>query len=254
MKLHYRVLGEGEPLFILHGLFGSADNWQTLGKRFAEHYTVYFVDQRNHGHSPHTEEFSYELMAADLLELVDDLGYKTINLLGHSMGGKTAIEFVKNHSKRVSKLIVADISHKGYAPHHDQILTGLNALDLTEIKTRSAADHALSAYISEVGVRQFLLKNLYWVEPGQLGWRINLPVLTQAITDIVGEIRFDHIDVPTLFLRGGQSNYILPSDFEMIHLKFPTSQIHTIEESGHWIHAEAPEEFYKTVMEFLAKP
>ncbi len=253
MKLHYRVMGEGAPLFILHGLFGSADNWQTLGKRFAEDYTVYFVDQRNHGHSPHSEEFSYDLMASDFLTLVDDLGIRKFNLLGHSMGGKTAIEFTKDHPTRVNKLIIADISHKGYAPHHDQLLAGLNALNLSQIKTRGEADNALAAYISEVGVRQFLLKNLYWIQPGQLGWRINLPVLTRSINDIVGEIKFDQIHVPTLFLRGGQSNYILPSDFEQIRLKFPLSQIHTIQESGHWIHAEAPEEFYQTVLAFLAE-
>lgn len=251
MKLHYREIGAGEPLIILHGLFGSSDNWQTLGKRFAEDFKVYFVDQRNHGHSPHSDQFNYELMAADLAELIDDLGYEKVNVIGHSMGGKTVIEFTKNHPERINKMVVADISHKQYPMHHETILEGLNALDLNTIKSRGTADKALAAYIPEWGVRQFLLKNLYWVEKGKLGWRINLPVLTQTIHQIIEEITFDEIDCDTLFMRGGKSNYILASDFDMIYEKFPNGHIHTIEESGHWIHAEAPEEFYNTVLTFL---
>jgi len=251
MKLHYRTIGEGEPLFILHGLFGSADNWQTVGKRFAETYKVYFVDQRNHGHSPHSPEFSYDLMSNDFYELVRDLGYKKINVLGHSMGGKTAIAFARDHAELINKLIIVDISHKKYPLHHDRILEGLNAINLKEIKTRGAADKVLSAYIPEIGVRQFLLKNLYWVEPGELGWRINLPVLTDKINDIVDSIEVERINVPTLFIRGGRSNYILKSDSENIKNTFPASRIHSIEQSGHWVHAEAPEEFYTTVIDFL---
>ena len=251
MKLHYRKLGNGAPLFILHGLFGSSDNWQTLGKRFAEHFTVYFVDQRNHGHSPHSDEFNYPLMAADFLELIDDLGLEKVNAIGHSMGGKTVIEFAKNNPVRIHKMVVADISHKQYPMHHETILEGMNGLDLSTLKSRGAADKALASYIAEWGVRQFLLKNLYWVEKGQLSWRINLPVLTETIHEIIEEIVFDQIDCETLFMRGGKSNYILASDFDMIHQKFPNSQIHSIEDSGHWIHAEAPEEFYNTVLNFL---
>lgn len=251
MKLHYRKIGEGEPLFILHGLFGSSDNWQTLGKKFAENYTVYFVDQRNHGHSPHSDEFDYDLMAADFYELVTDLGLEKINVIGHSMGGKTVIAFAKDHPEFIDKMIVADISHKQYPMHHETILAGLNAIDLSEIKTRGAADKKLSEYVAELGVRQFLLKNLYWVEKGQLGWRINIPVLTRTIHDIIKSIDFDTIECDTLFMRGGKSNYILESDFDEIKRKFPNSYIHSIEESGHWIHAEAPREFYQTVVEYL---
>ncbi len=253
MKLHYRTIGEGEPLFILHGLFGSSDNWQTLGKRFAEKYKVYLVDQRNHGHSPQSDIFGYHEMAEDFHELIQDLGLTKINLLGHSMGGKTAIQFAKDHEEFIDKLIIADISHKRYPVHHDQILDGLNAIDLEKVKTRSGADENLSTYISEIGVRQFLLKNLYWVESGKLGWRINLPILTAKIADIVGGIDVDKISRPTLFIRGGRSNYILESDYENIHNTFTNSLIYTIEESGHWVHAEAADEFYTTVMDFLAK-
>lgn len=251
MKLHYRTLGEGEPLFILHGLFGSSDNWQTLGKRFAEDYTVYFVDQRNHGHSPHSDEFDYDLMASDFHELVTDLGLSDVNIIGHSMGGKTAIAYAAKHPEMINKMIVADICHKQYPLHHEQILAGLNSIDLNVIKSRGQADKKMAEYISEIGVRQFLLKNLYWVEKGQLGWRINIPVLTETIGSIVSEIDFNTIATESLFVRGGKSNYILESDYAAIASKFPNSIIHSIENSGHWIHAEAPQEFYETVIEFL---
>lgn len=252
MKLHYRTIGEGKPLFILHGLFGSSDNWQTLGKRFAEKYKVYFVDQRNHGHSSHSDDFSYDLMVEDFHELIVDLGEKNINLLGHSMGGKTVIGFAAKYPELIDKMVVADISHKAYPMHHDHILEGLNAIDLNVVKSRGEAETKLAEYIPQFGVRQFLLKNLYWVEPGQLGWRINLRVLNEEIENILEEIKFDKISVNTLFIRGEMSNYILDSDYQMIGEKFPNSTIHTIKNSGHWVHAEAPEEFYNLIVDFIA--
>ena len=251
MKLHHRIIGEGEPLFILHGLFGSSDNWQTLGKQFAEKYQVIFVDQRNHGRSPWSDEFNYDLMVTDFKELVDDLGFSKINVLGHSMGGKTVIGFAAKYPELIDQMIVADISHKAYPVHHEQIIEGLQSLDLSVIKSRGQADRELAQHISEIGVRQFLLKNLYWVEKGQLGWRINIPVLSEKIYDIIAEIKFDSIGSDTLFIRGGRSNYILESDIPALNLKFPNASIHSIEESGHWVHAEAPEEFYNTVINFL---
>lgn len=252
MKLHYRTLGEGQPLFILHGLFGSSDNWQTLGKRFAEKYKVYFVDQRNHGHSPHTDDFSYDLMVEDFHELVMDLGEKNIRVIGHSMGGKTVIGFAAKYPELLHKMVVADISHKQYPMHHDQILEGLNAIDLSVVKSRNEAEKTLETYIPQFGVRQFLLKNLYWVEPGvQLAWRINLPVLEREIANILVEIPFDKIDVDTLFIRGELSNYILERDFDEIARKFPNSEMYTIKGAGHWVHAEAPDEFYRVIMDFL---
>lgn len=252
MKLHYRTIGEGQALFILHGLFGSSDNWQSLGKRFAEKFKVYFVDQRNHGHSPHSDEFNYGLMVEDFHELVTDLGEKNFHIIGHSMGGKTAIGFAAKYPELIDKMIVADISHKSYPMHHDQIIEGLNSIDLSVIKSRSEAEKKLEEYIPQFGVRQFLLKNLYWIEPGvQLAWRINLPVLDKEIPNILVEIPFDKIDVETLFIRGELSNYILESDYASIAAKFPNSSIHTIKNVGHWVHAEAPEEFYDTVIEFF---
>ena len=259
MKLHYRILGNEDeqggvnkkPLFILHGLFGSSDNWQTLAKKFATHYTVYLVDQRNHGHSPHHNDFNYDLMADDFFELIQSLGLSKVNVIGHSMGGKTLINFAKNNADLLDKMIVVDISHKQYPMHHEQILAGLNAIDLSLVKTRGNADKVLSEYVSEIGIRQFLLKNLYWIEKGQLAWRINIPVLAREINQIIGEIQCDRIAVETLFIRGGRSNYILESDYAEIEKKFTNSTVYSIEESGHWIHAEAPVEFYSTVVDFL---
>jgi len=252
MKLHYRKIGEtGPALFILHGLFGSSDNWQTLAKKFAKNYTVYLVDQRNHGHSPHSIEFNYDLMVADLAELIDDLELDTFNLLGHSMGGKTAIGFAAEYPELLNKLIVVDISHKQYPMHHQQIIEGLKSIDLNVIKTRGTADKQLAKYIDNFAIRQFLLKNLYWESKGQLAWRINVPVLSNEIEKIIEEIYFRTIDVPTLFIRGEQSNYIVEADFDNLKHKFPNSKIITAKNAGHWVHAEVPQFFYDTVIKFL---
>lgn len=252
MELHYRTIGDkGEPLIILHGLFGSSDNWQTLGKRFAEDYTVYLVDQRNHGRSPHDMTFNYDVMVSDLAELIESLNLPPVNIIGHSMGGKTTIGLAAEHEDLIKKMVVVDISHKQYPRHHDQIIKGLQSLDLEQIKTRSAADQALAAYIPEVSVRQFLLKNLYWVEKGKLDWRMNIPVLSKEIDQIIEEIYFSEIDTETLFIRGVKSNYIVDADYREIQKKFPNSSIHAIAEAGHWVHAEAPEEFYQTIIQFL---
>jgi len=255
MKLHYRIVGapsSNKPvLFILHGLFGSSDNWQTLAKRFSSDFTVYLVDQRNHGHSPHGIEHNYDVMVEDFAELIDDLGLDKFNLMGHSMGGKTAIAFAGEYPELLNKLIIVDISHKQYPMHHEQIVLGLKALDLSKIKTRGEADKELSKYIDNLAIRQFLLKNLYWERKGQLGWRINLPVLANDIQKIIEEVYFDTIDVPTLFIRGDQSNYILESDFEEIKQKFPSSKIVTIKNAGHWVHAEQQDLFYQIVVDFL---
>lgn len=251
MKLHYRTEGEGKPLIILHGLFGSSDNWQTLGKSFAEQYKVYFVDQRNHGHSPHSDEFNYDLLAEDLHELLVDIGASKVHLLGHSMGGKTVMAFAAKYPQMVDKLIVADIGVKRYPMHHDVILDALKSLDLNQLKSRGQADKKMAEKIEDWGVRQFLLKNLYWVEKGQLGWRINIPVLEAEMENILDEIKIDSLAIETLFIRGEKSNYILESDYPSIQLKFPNSKIETLLGAGHWVHAEAPEEFYKLVMNFL---
>ena len=253
MKLHFKKQGEGKPLVILHGLFGSSDNWQTHANRLADYFTVYLVDQRNHGHSPWSDEFSYELMSADLKELIDYEGLEEFILIGHSMGGKTAMAFAQKYPDYLEKLIVVDIGVKQYPMHHETILAGLNAIDLSVIKTRGAAQKAIAPYIDDLAVRQFLLKNLYWKEKGVLGWRINIPVLEAKMPNILEQLAQEESFVPTLFMRGGRSNYILDEDFDVISEYFPDSEIHTIEEAGHWIHAEAPKEFMDEVLGFCLR-
>ncbi|MES2627601.1 MAG: alpha/beta fold hydrolase [Bacteroidota bacterium] len=251
MKLHYRKLGSGKPLIILHGLFGSSDNWQTLGRKYAETFTVYLVDQRNHGHSPRSDDFSYELMAEDLNELMQDEQLESALLLGHSMGGKTVMTFTQLYPEKVEKLIVADIGPQEYPPHHQTILEALNSVDLAVMNTRKAVEDHINQYIPDAGTKQFLMKNLYWNDDQKLDWRINIPVLTEKMPVITQGIPSQQVETETLFLRGGKSGYIRDEDLDAIKDQFPNSTVYTIEEAGHWLHAESPEEFYKVTMEFL---
>jgi pimeloyl-ACP methyl ester carboxylesterase len=253
MKLEHKISGEGKPLIILHGLFGSLDNWQTHARKLSEYFKVILVDQRNHGHSPWSDEFDYTLMADDLLELMNDLGIEKAYLLGHSMGGKTVMQFTEKYPEKVEKLIVADIGFKQYPLHHQQIIAGMDAISATERNSRSAAEKLLSEYVPEAGTRQFIMKNLYWVDKTQLGWRFNLEVLKREMPNILGEIELTENWVPTLFIRGEKSNYIVDSDLESIEEKYPDMQLVTIENAGHWVHAEAPDVFMNAVLEFLLR-
>lgn len=253
MILHSNIIGEGRPFIILHGFLGMGDNWKTLAKQFSEsNYQVHLVDQRNHGRSFHSDDFDYELMADDLKAYCEEHNLNDIILLGHSMGGKTAMLFSALYPELVKKLIVADISPRYYPVHHDTILEGLSSLDFSEIKSRGEADKALSNYIKDQGIRMFLLKNLYWVEKGQLGLRINLPVLKDNVAE-VGEALPIHatFEKDTMFLRGDRSEYIGEQDEAIIHRHFPNSEIVTISNAGHWLHAENPEDFHQAVINFL---
>jgi len=252
MKLNYKKYGEGQPMIIVHGLFGTLDNWQTIGKKIAEDYEVYLIDQRNHGHSPKSKEMNYELMADDLHEFITDLELSDVILVGHSMGGKTVMTYATKHPEYIDKMIVVDIAPKKYPMHHQQILAGLNSLDLSKINKRREADEQLEKYIDNIGIRQFLLKNLYWIEKGKLGWRINIPVLTQEMEQILSEVPMVKVETPTLFIRGEKSNYITEDDYQDIYNQFSNSEIETIYGVGHWIHAENPLEFYNLLMGFCS--
>lgn len=207
--LHANVVGSGFPLVILHGFLGMGDNWKSLGNKFAQDgYQVHMVDQRNHGRSFHSDTFSYVAMAQDLKHYMDHNNLDRVLLLGHSMGGKTAMEFATTYPDMVAKLVVADIAPKEYPQHHQAILSGLNALDFNLITSRGAADNKLSEFVKEAGVRQFLLKNLYWISKGQLALRINLPVLTAKIAQVGVPLDQDKTFIgPTLFLKGSASDY-----------------------------------------------
>jgi pimeloyl-ACP methyl ester carboxylesterase len=253
MQLHSQIIGEGIQFVILHGFLGSGDNWKTLGNDFSEKgYQVHLVDQRNHGRSFHSDEFTYEAMSEDLKRYCEEHQLKKIILLGHSMGGKTAMQFATTYPENVSKLIVADIGPKAYPQHHQDILKGLSSLNFDEITSRGKADEALAKYIPQFGVRQFLLKNLYWIEKGKLALRINLPVLIKEY-DIVGEALAENakFEKETLFVKGEKSGYILPMDEILIHKHFPKATIETISKAGHWLHADNPTQFYDKIMEFL---
>ncbi|WP_136481574.1 alpha/beta fold hydrolase [Cognatitamlana onchidii] len=253
MLVYSSVIGEGKPFVILHGFLGMSDNWKTLGSQFAEiGFQVHLIDQRNHGRSFHSNIFNYEVLAEDLKLYCDKNNLSEIVLLGHSMGGKTAMMFAAQYPELVSKLIVADISPRFYPVHHDAILEGLTALDFETIKSRGEADKVLSQYVSDFGTRQFLLKNLYWVEKGQLGLRINLKVLEAEVAE-VGESLPSYLTFKkdTLFLRGDRSEYIGVEDEAIIASQFPYAEIKTIANAGHWLHAENPKDFYKAVLEYV---
>jgi len=253
MLLYSNIIGEGKPFIILHGFLGMSDNWKTLAKRFSgQGFEVHLVDQRNHGRSFHDANFNYEVMAEDLNHYCKHYGLEEIIVLGHSMGGKTAMLFAAEYPQMVSNLIVADISPRFYPIHHDAILEGLSELDFDLIKTRKEADETLSKFISEFGIRQFLLKNVYWVEKEKLGLRVNLEVLKELVEE-VGEAFPLHskYDKETLFLRGDRSEYIGLEDETVIKRHFPKAKIVTISNAGHWLHAENPDDFYEVVMQFI---
>ena len=255
MLLHSNILGkgQGQVFVILHGFLGMGDNWKTHGKQLSESgFEVHLVDQRNHGSSFWDDIFNYKVLVQDLKQYCDKHHLSNIILLGHSMGGKTAMLFATEYPQLVSKLIVADISPRFYPIHHETILAGLNALDFKIIKSRGEADTVLSKYIPDFGTRQFLLKNLYWKEKDQLALRVNMKVLTENIAE-VGEALPSEAKFlkDTLFLRGEKSNYILPQDESLITHHFPKAKLVTISNAGHWLHAENPDDFNSRVEEFL---
>lgn len=253
MKLHYREMGEGQPLMILHGLFGFSDNWQTHAKKLAEYFRVILVDLRNHGHSDWSDDFSYDLMAEDVNELVDDLNLEDLILVGHSMGGKTAMRFAQLHEEKLEKLVIVDMGIKGYPMHHQHILAGIHSVDLENNKTRRQAQEQMSAHIESEGVMQFLLKNLFWKEKGKLAWRMNVNVLEREMPVILGPLSEGEVMTSTLFIRGELSNYVLDEDIDSIEEQFPDSDLVTIANSGHWVHAEAPAEFLDALLSFALR-
>lgn len=248
--LHSLIIGEGEKdLLILHGFLGMGDNWKTHAKHWAtKGWRVHLIDQRNHGRSFWSDDFNYDFMAEDLLKYFDAHKIAEATLLGHSMGGKVAMQFACTNPEKVTQLIVADIAPKAYPPHHQQILNGLAALNFSQITSRKEADQTLSNFIKEAGIRQFLLKNIYRVTPTQLGLRINIAVLKNA-SDQIGTSLSQEMQYPgkTLFLKGEHSGYIEAEDELLLQHHFPQNTLVTIEKAGHWLHAENPMAFGQAI-------
>lgn len=253
MKLNYRKYGQGQPLIILHGLFGMSDNWVTLGKRFADNFEVFIIDQRNHGLSPHSNIFNYYVMAYDLAEFIDDHNIEKPIILGHSMGGKTAMLYSLENKEKVSKLIVADISPRKYELHHINIIKAMQAVDFGKVKSRKDVEEQLEEEISSYKIRHIIMKNIYRVENEQLAWKININSIAENIDSIFAEINHKNaFPKPTLFVKGGLSDYIIEeTDIPIIEKLFPNYQLKTIENASHWLHAETPEAFYQIIIDFL---
>jgi pimeloyl-ACP methyl ester carboxylesterase len=252
MILHATVSGQGESLLILHGFLGQSDNWKTIVNQLDKSFEVHAIDLRNHGRSFHADDFSYAVMVEDLINYFNHFQLKEAIVLGHSMGGKVAMQLACEHTHLVKKLIVADIGPKYYPLHHQQILAGLQAIDFSTQPTRSEAESTLALYITDFGVRQFLLKNLFWKTPGQLDFRFHLKALVNNIEEI-GLALPDHLhfEKETLFLRGANSNYILDDDWVGIQRQFPKANLETIPNAGHWLHAEQPQIFLEKLNQFL---
>ncbi|RDY58800.1 alpha/beta fold hydrolase [Flagellimonas nanhaiensis] len=251
--LHSKILGEGKPLLILHGFLGMSDNWKTLGSKYAENgFQVHLIDQRNHGKSFHSPDFDYDFMSTDVEHYMGHHNIESAAIMGHSMGGKTAMHLSVAQPELVNKLVVADIAPKFYPPHHQLIIDALLELDFNQISSRKQADEMLSQNLADFGIRQFLLKNLYWVEQGKLGLRFNLDVLKNKMEEIGENINATSTyQNQTLFLRGDRSEYILPHDFSQIRKHFPSAEIETVENAGHWLHAENPLQFFEKTLSFL---
>lgn len=251
-QLHSTILGTGTPLLILHGYFGMSDNWRGLGNKFAKNFEVHLIDQRNHGRSFHSDDFDYELLVEDLYNYVNHHNLSKVYVLGHSMGGKVAMLFAVTYPKFVEKLIVADISPKYYKPHHEHILAALNAVNFSIQDSRKKVEEVLKIYIPEPGILQFLLKNVYWKNKGELAFRFNIHSLTEHNSE-VGEAlpSFTQFEGPTLFLRGENSNYITKNETSLIEAHFSNATIVTVKNAGHWLHAENPTDFYTETVTFI---
>ena len=255
MKLFFRSFGKGAPFLILHGLFGISDNWVTLGRRFGESYRVCIPDLRNHGQSPHSARFDFPSLQEDILELIDDEFREPVYLMGHSLGGRVAVNLALLHPERIPKLVIVDISLRKYRPvaEHHQLLSAMQELQLDRVHTRAEAETQLQVWIPDGKIRQFISKNLYWRERGKLSWRLNLPAICENLPSLFETAAVTgRYTRPALFIRGRNSDYIRPSDLPQIQKQFPGSTVVTVEGASHWVHADRPGEFFRMVSAFLA--
>ncbi len=251
--LHSRIEGQGKPLLIIHGFLGMSDNWKSFGTLYAsEGFQSHLLDLRNHGRSFHSEDFNYEVMTQDVVEYCKEHNFEKVYIIGHSMGGKVAMLFATKYPQMVEKLLVADIGPKYYAPHHQDILAGLNAVNFSTKPDRTAVEETLYPFVPDYSTRQFLMKNLYWKETGQLAFRFNLDVFNRKIEEIGTRLPENaQFEKQTLFIRGGNSSYILDKDLPEIKKHFPNFKLVTIPNVGHWLHAENPKLFFEETVHFM---
>jgi esterase len=253
MKLYHRELGQGQPLILLHGIFGSSDNWLTQARLLSADYRTYALDLRNHGQSPHDEKFDYPSMVEDVLEFIEINKVHDPVLIGHSMGGKVAMNFAVAHPDELLKLIVVDIAPKAYSMLDYVILDGLKAIPVEKITSRNEADQVLAEFVKEPDVRQFLLKNLQRKPDGGYIWKLNLTAIADNLDQIGADLQFKGtFDKPTLFVRGSRSNYVKDEDVSRIREVFPSAVLETLD-TGHWVPTEKPKEFLELVTRWLGE-
>lgn len=254
MELNHKVLGEGFPVIILHGLFGMLDNWQSVGKKIAaEGFMVYLIDQRDHGKSPFTDRFDYPTLANDLAAFMEQNWIYKAHLIGHSMGGKTVMQFAFDHSEMVEKLVVVDICNKSYAGGHEEILDAIRKVDAPQRQDRQEIYDFLKEKLENEGVVQFLLKNLQRKKEGGYEWKMNIALLEQSYPQILDRVKSSHplFEGSTLFLKGEHSAYIQDGDVPGIKEEFPLAELEVIAGAGHWVHADQPEVFTQRILQFL---
>lgn len=252
MDLNFKSFGQGDPVIILHGLFGNLDNWQTFAKQLSEHFLVYIVDLRNHGRSPHAEEMNYRAAAEDLREFMESQWIYEASIIGHSMGGKTAMQFAFDYPDMLNRLTVVDIAPKAYRGGHETIFQAMLDLEPTQLESRTEAEEKLARTITDPSIRLFLLKNLSRNKDGGYDWKMNLPVLHRDYPHILSAVKGEPFTGPSLFIRGERSDYIQDADWPLIQTLFPQAELATVPGAGHWVHAEAPKILLEEVSRFLS--
>ena len=255
MRLHHEFQGRGRPLVLLHGFLGSSDNWRNMRKRFEGNYKVLAVDLRNHGNSPHSDTMNYIAMAEDLRQLLSHQGLSNIFLVGHSMGGKVAMQFACESPDQIEKLIVVDIAPKAYPPSQRPLLQAMQRLDLRTLKSYGEAQAALALAVPDLSLRKFLVKNLARGPDGNFRWRIGLDSLAANYENLINALDLSQsFAKPTCFIRGARSGFIEDEDLATVREHFPRAEFHTVANAAHWVHIDAPDEFYQVVDEFFRRP
>ncbi len=252
VQLNTKKLGNGKPIFILHGLFGSLDNWQTIANELLKHFTIYLIDLRNHGKSPHTHDMTYKLMSEDIQKLMLDEKLEKINIIGHSMGGKVCYQLLNDISNQIEKAMIIDIAPKRYKGGHDEVFKAMFSLDLDRLTKRSDAEFIISQYIPEKSVQQFILKNLDRQSDHCFEWKFNLETLYNEYDKICEEIIFDKVcNAPTRIISGSLSQYVTQAEIDKMKTHFSNLSWHIVEDSGHWVHAEKPKEMLDEITSFF---